>query len=288
MSLGLAVERHLATHPQPPVWSLIATVFGDMAVERKGALSTESLIGILGLAGVAPPAVRTALSRLVADGWLQGSREGRRSSYRMTPRAEAETAAASRRIYALPPADFSGRFDIAVITAGTAAERLAIRNRLQAEGFGQLQPDSLLRPARHGLAMPASLSGVVLLADALPRGSAGEMIAAAYDLAGVSARQRSFLESHDGLMRAAAATEARPDDALVARLLLIHGWRRLALRDPGLPLSFLPAKMRERPPAAVVAAAYATLRTRSEPALETMTGMARMIPDDRFQRSTEI
>jgi hypothetical protein len=46
--------------------------------------------------------------------------------------------------------------------------------------------------------------------------------------------------------------------------------------------------MRERPPAAVVAAAYATLRTRSEPALETMTGMARMIPDDRFQRSTEI
>jgi phenylacetic acid degradation operon negative regulatory protein len=282
-ALAKAVRAHLKGSPQPPVWSLIATVFGDMAAPRGGALSTEGLIRILALAGAAPPAVRTALSRLVADGWLSGMREGRRSSYSMTERAGDETAEASRRIYALPDATFGGGFEIAILTGGAAVARQALRTELLTAGFGALQPDCLIRPARQDRPPPAPRPGLSLLVNARTMGDPASLIAAAYDLPGLSARHDAFLRSFGGLLTAAGDPLAAPETALAARLLLIHGWRRLALRDPGLPLPLLPEHLRRAPAVFTFSTAYRALLPGSETALDAMAGTA-VEPRRRFVR----
>jgi phenylacetic acid degradation operon negative regulatory protein len=270
--LATAIRRHIADNPPPPAWSLIVTVFGDMALPRGGLLSTEGIIGILGLAGVAPPAVRTALSRLVADGWLEGSREGRRSSYRMTARAEQETIAASRRIYNAPPTEFDGRFEIALLVGGTGAERQALRADLVAAGFGALQPDSLIRPVVTGRPPPSRRPGVAVLTEAIPAAEdVPALVAGAYDLASLATRHREFAAVHRGLI-ATADSAADPTTALIARLLLIHGWRRLVLRDPGLPLPLLAPELRRNPMAAAVGRAYRALYQPSEEGLDALTG----------------
>jgi phenylacetic acid degradation operon negative regulatory protein len=271
--LATAVAQHLAANPQPPVWSLIATVFGDMAVMRGGTLSTEGLIRILGLVGIAAPAVRTALSRLVADGWLEGSREGRRSSYRMTPRAERETAAASRRIYALPQRDFDGRFDIVLIVGGTAAERQAHRAMLAADGFGACLADCFVRPSGPDREPAPTGRQLAALVEARPVGDAAALAAAAYDFAGMAARHGAFLEACKGLALAAEGADSEHAAALAARLLLIHGWRRLVLRDPALPLPLLPQSLRARPAADVMAQTYLALYQASEAGLDALMCM---------------
>ncbi len=67
------VEGLLDTfHQRTPIraGSLIITVFGDAVVPRGGVLSMASLIEIMRAFRVSESLVRTALSRLVSDGWF--------------------------------------------------------------------------------------------------------------------------------------------------------------------------------------------------------------------------
>ncbi len=86
------------------VWSLVISVFGDLVQHRGGAMDTARLQRILGRIGVEPGAVRTALSRLSRDGWVTGDRNGRISTYRLTPEGVGSFAQATQQIYAAPHA----------------------------------------------------------------------------------------------------------------------------------------------------------------------------------------
>lgn len=92
---------------RPRVWSLVVTVFGDAVAPRGGRVATGALAELLGRVGVGEGALRTALSRLVADGTLRRDRQGRASFHRLSAAAARETAEASRVIYAAP-ADAEG------------------------------------------------------------------------------------------------------------------------------------------------------------------------------------
>ncbi|MEH6752122.1 MAG: PaaX family transcriptional regulator, partial [Paracoccaceae bacterium] len=84
------------------VWSLVITVFGDCVQHRGGAISTARLGRLLGRIGVEPGALRTALSRLGRDGWVDSERTGRLSHYRLSPSGLARFTEATSRIYAAP------------------------------------------------------------------------------------------------------------------------------------------------------------------------------------------
>src|SRR5947209_12655314 len=88
-------------HAAKPVqaWSLIVTLYGDAIVPRGGSLWLGSLTAIMALFGIDAGHVRTAMSRLVTDGWIERQRVGRSSYYRLSKREEASFAAATRRIY---------------------------------------------------------------------------------------------------------------------------------------------------------------------------------------------
>src|SRR5215475_11102301 len=86
-------------HTLKPVraWSLIVTLYGDAVVPRGGSLWLGSLVDIMARLRIDAGHVRTAMSRLTSDGWLERERIGRNSYYRLSKRGEGDFATATRR-----------------------------------------------------------------------------------------------------------------------------------------------------------------------------------------------
>jgi len=227
-------------HAAKPVraWSLIVTLYGDAVVPRGGSLWLGSLIAIMDLFGIDAGHVRTAMSRLTADGWLDRRRVGRNSYYRLSARGERDFAAATRRIYFSAERDFDGRLRLALL--GPAVDdRAAVRPALEQAGFVALSPTAYVATADPP-AGAAALDGAFLLAaDA---GEAGRALAAAaWKLAPLADGYRGFIDQFGPLDAALDRERLPPADALVARTLLIHQFRRSVLRDPDLPAALRPA-----------------------------------------------
>jgi len=194
--------------------------------------------------------VRTALSRLVADGWLAAERQGRRSLYRLTETGRHRFDEATRRIYAGPPTAWRGEWHL-VILPPDSASRDELKKDLGWLGFGHLAPGVMLHPApdRDSLASvigdlpaperPLVIAGATAFAAA-PDPLHG-LVARCWDLAALTASYRDFLAAFAALGAAlAAGLKPQPLPALLARLILIHDYRRIILRDPLLPPRLLP------------------------------------------------
>ena len=224
MTPTLPIQRLTADLPIT-AGSFIVTVYGDVVVPRGEVLWIGSLIAICARIGISENLVRTAVSRLVAAGRLEGERVGRRSFYRLAPAARAEFADAARLLYARPQP--SG--DWLVMLDPDMPEDLARRHRMARMG-GDLWicPARGGSPATGGLALRAvPVAGL----DQLPR------LAAFWDLAALARGYRTVLDRFGPLAEGPALS---PEDALIARLLLVHLYRGVLLRDPGLPPGALP------------------------------------------------
>ncbi|MCS6778962.1 MAG: phenylacetic acid degradation operon negative regulatory protein PaaX [Geminicoccaceae bacterium] len=226
--------RLAALHDGPHrTGSLIVTLFGDAVVPRGGELSVASLLAILGAMGIGEGVVRTAASRLAAEGWLERRRVGRHAFYRLAGRAEAAFAAASERIYGPPPSSEDGRLRLVLLTA--EAEREAARAALEEAGFAPLAAGLFVAP----FARPVpELAGLVRL-EARPEAGQGALLARlAWPLDAIAERYRRFCASWEPAL--AEPGPAAPLPALLARILLIHDYRRVVLKDPWLPAELLP------------------------------------------------
>jgi phenylacetic acid degradation operon negative regulatory protein len=226
-------------HAARPVraWSLIVTLYGDAVVPRGGSLWLGSLTEIMALFRIDAGHVRTAMSRLTADGWLARARIGRNSYYRLSKPAEASFAAATRRIYFAKEPPFDGRLRIALLGPGVD-DRSAVRPALAAAGFAALSPTAYV-----GVADPptdlAETPGVFVLRAAAD--DSRKVAEAAWRNRALDVEYRAFLDRFDATARALSAGDALDGaDALIVRTLLIHHFRRVVLRDPGLPSTLLP------------------------------------------------
>lgn len=209
--------------------AFIVTVYGDVVVPRGEVLWIGSLIGLCGRIGIRENLVRTAVSRLVSADRLQGARVGRRSFYRLAPSARAEFAEAARLLYARPRP--SG--DWLVMLHPDMPEDLARRHRM-----ARLGGDLWICPAREDV---AAAGGLILRAvpvaglDRLPD------LAGFWDLESLAAGYVQVLDRFGPLCRALdRGLVLASGDALIARLLLVHLYRGVLLRDPGLPPEALP------------------------------------------------
>lgn len=233
----VAILQHLRNRPSR-TWSIVITVFGDAVAPRGGSLWLGSLLSIFTAVEIPGGVVRTAMSRLAADGWLQRSRVGRNSFYQLTDTGRARFAAAAERIYGEPPTDWDGRFNLVLLDGG--ADRDAVRGVLERSGFGSIAPGVLIAP----LSTPVPDEAAALLhlqgcAD-LPTGR--QLAERAWTLTDTAEAYRRFLHAFEPLRTWIAASGRLSDlDALVARILLVHEYRRVVLRDPLLPPALLPA-----------------------------------------------
>jgi len=235
-----------AFHARSPIraWSLIVTIYGDAVAPRGGELWLGTLTQLLDAISIDDRLVRTAMSRLASEGWLERTKIGRKSFYRLSEGGRRAFADATRRIYFAAPQAWKGNWRLAILTA-SGEIRTAQRDMLRGHGFGQLSPTVFLAPATADGDLfsgnSPAFSGIVWLDAAGSAADATLLAGEAFQLQAVAGGYRRFVETFSRLEAALERGEGLADlDRLIARILLIHEFRRLVLRDPLLPDALLP------------------------------------------------
>lgn len=228
------------------VWSLVVTVFGDAVQHRGGRIATLRLQHLLERVGVEAGALRTALSRLTGDGWVLRDREGRNSFYRLSENGQAEVATAAADIYRGPN---TGKNQTWVMAHGAKSPIGGI----------EVAASVWLIPADMACDLPNHIcvSGVL---SAVSERYKKQILTSEH--AGALLALRNDLETLCGL-------DLTPLDAMAARMLLIHRWRRIVLRFPEIPPELLPQDFPFSTPRKSVAQVYKQLTVASEAWLET-------------------
>ncbi|TYC62997.1 ArsR family transcriptional regulator [Stappia sp. BW2] len=212
----------LADAPRAPAF--IVTIYGDVVEPRGGMLWMGTLIDCCAAHGLSESLVRTAMSRLVAAGRLEGVRVGRKSYYRLSEAARDEFHAAAKLLFRPTPATKGW---LICLSETSFDQELA-------DGWVRFSPTVALAPDRPDV---TRMDGVLMAARHL--GGYGDLRALAWDkwgLEAVAAAYDRFQDRHGWLMsRLAGETPFPSKDALDLRLRLVHDYRLAALNDPRLP-----------------------------------------------------
>lgn len=214
-------------HEPSRTWSLIITVYGDAIVPRGGSVWLGTLLAFFQALDTGDGAVRTAMSRLAADGWLERRKVGRNSFYRLRAKGRAAFETASRRIYSAQPEPWQGHFELLLPARN---DRVALRQA----GLGAVAPGVWLAPH------PIEIDGLRLRADG-DGATLRTLAERAWPLEALSHAYAGFVEAFTPLGRLLAdGGTLSPIEAIAARVLMIHAYRRIVLRDPLLPAMVLP------------------------------------------------
>jgi phenylacetic acid degradation operon negative regulatory protein len=231
--------------------SLIVSLFGDVVSQHGNVIWLGSLLAALDPLGVNPRLVRTSVFRLVKDGWLESERVGRRSYYRFSAFGLHEYERAARRIYALEQREWHGRWLVLIPLAVPENRRDGLRRSLWWQGFRAITPGTYARPGDSDPALLETLdefgaSDQVLLMESntAPSTSArmlSTVVQDSWKLDDVAAAYRQFMDRFRPLQKfLGSGRELQPSAAFVVRILLVHDYRRVLLRDTPLPQELLP------------------------------------------------
>lgn len=127
------------------VWSLMISLFGDLAQSKGDTIDGPVLSLIMNILDVKPEAVRVALHRLRNDGWIQSQKSGRISQHSLTEKGRRESALASPRIYAQPGSDPDAgpeTWQIVLVDSPTPE----IAQDMSRRGFSTLMPQVFVGP----------------------------------------------------------------------------------------------------------------------------------------------
>jgi phenylacetic acid degradation operon negative regulatory protein len=129
------IRQFLANDP-PRSKSVVMTVFGDSITPRGGAVWLGSLIALLAPFGISDRLVRTSVFRLAEEGWLEASRQGRRSLYTLTASGLRRFERAYQRIYSPGNLRWDGRWTLLLTAPEIPVEsRRPWRKSLRAQAW---------------------------------------------------------------------------------------------------------------------------------------------------------
>lgn len=216
------------------VWSLVVTVFGDLAQGAGDTLSMQTLARITEPLGVKPEALRVALHRLKKDGWIVSERQGRTSVVELTPFGRNQSTEAAPLIYRGTGPNI-GQWAIFIASSQSHPSRDALERVRQHRSAFSVSPNDVVAPA--------SLDDNDLLRAPFEPTSIPEWI-----------RQSVFT---DELLLKYAKLNQRlanvitiapeisdPFQIATLRTLLVHSWRRIVLSHPDVDDAFIPEECR--------------------------------------------
>ena len=223
--------------------SALFDLYGDYLRPRGGRAPVAALVKLLAPLGIAAPAVRTAVSRMVRQGWLHPLRLGSGPGYLLTPKAARRLDEASARIYRTGRAGWDGRFDL-VLLSGPLPRRDA--QRLAFLGYGMLDERSWVAPrAADEIDAVLTESGVAYerfsAGHAAGTPGAAHVVGRAWNLDEIGQAYEDFIAAQRPAVTA-ITTRSSDEDAYATRFQLVHAWRTFLFRDPQLPASLLPAR----------------------------------------------
>ncbi|MCU1694448.1 MAG: paaX [Mycobacterium sp.] len=135
---------------------------------------------------------------------------------------------------------WDGRWLMLIVNLPSSDYR--VRRRLQWAGFGQLSAGTWLSAQADREAEVVSLldelglgdGACTLIARSGALGDSQQLVRQAWDLHSLAQEYRQFIED-------TALRDSKQNDPFARQVLLLNSWRRLTLRDPGLPHAGLPA-----------------------------------------------
>ena len=262
----------LAATEAPRAPAFIVTIYGDVVEPRGGMLWMGTLIECCARHGLNESLVRTAVSRLVGAGRLEGVRIGRRSFYRLSEPARAEFREAARLLFAPPPEPEDWMLCLSD----------ALRDVDLPLPWARLAPTVALAPNREDI---APVAGVLMRAKQLEgHGDLGELASERWGLAGVAEAYARFLARHGAVRNLLSGSEPlSPEDALALRLRLVHDYRNAALSDPRVPRAACPQDWPADDARRLFVEAYVGLSKRAE----THVGASFLSPDGHLAARNE-
>ncbi len=260
----------ILTAQSPRAGSLLITVFGDTISQHGNSVWLGSLLNALANLNLNARQIRTAVFRLVRDGWLKARPSGRKSDYALTEYGLAQYAHAATRIYSLDQKPWDGLWTLVMPTATTSNTRTELRRRLQWQGYGRLSTSVYAHPQGELDVLETQLVELDCVQDVLVWRASAASDATAFGLtrqAGkcwhletLAQRYLNFIALFDVEWPGTITAH----DAFLLRTLLVHAYRRILLNAADLPCELLPKPWPGHHAASLAASLYRFL---SAPAL---------------------
>ncbi|MGB0506589.1 MAG: PaaX family transcriptional regulator C-terminal domain-containing protein [Pikeienuella sp.] len=237
------------------VWSVVISIFGDAVQPRGGRIAMRDLQDISGRMGIEGNALRTAMSRLAKEDWVVREKQGRNSFYSLSQAGQKTFIPATERIYQLP----SGQAHSTSERTWTVA--IPSPGQKPAEGGVMLKGATLFQGLSDKTKSVLTSNEYLLVSGQFQ--SVPDWVKKIAAPAELSTRYAQLAETITRCMQADNA-DIHPLDALAARCLIIHHWRRIVLRHTVLPPEVKPINWPGDNCAILVAKSYQHLIAPSE------------------------
>ncbi|MGH3444217.1 MAG: PaaX family transcriptional regulator [Nocardioidaceae bacterium] len=243
--------------------SALFDLYGDHLRSRGDRAPVAALVRMLAPLDIAAPAVRTAISRMVRQGWLHPTRlgngpgggRGSGRGYVLTEPARRRLDEAAVRIYRTRVPSWDGSWDLLVLDAiGQRSVRERVRSALGFLGYAALSDSTWIAPE------PSSEAEELLAAEGVSRArfrardsDPATRARQAWDLDRLGASYLAWQRYAEDLVagpagspshRLAGTSSHRPahedERSFAVRSQLVHEWRKFLFTDPGLPADLLP------------------------------------------------
>ncbi|SHJ55372.1 transcriptional regulator, PaaX family [Shimia gijangensis] len=215
------------------VWSIIVSLFGDLARAPGDRISGSQLSRITEPMAIKPEAVRVALHRLRNDGWIASEKSGRSSFYHLTQSGLVQSEAASPRIYTRDVI-YPDVWHLCIPEPLRKSERDEQARIMRREGYVSVAQGVYLGPE----VAPKRDDCLTISGDlgVLPRWlkqqiSPPQSVKAYEDLEQALDRFAQILEN---------APTPTPLEVATLRTIIVHVWRRALFSHPDLPDAFFP------------------------------------------------
>jgi phenylacetic acid degradation operon negative regulatory protein len=226
--------------------SALFDLYGDHLRTRDGQAPVAALVRLMAPLGIAPPAVRTAISRMVRQGWLEPLSLPAGRGYRATPRCVQRLDEALARVYRVAVPAWDGEWHLLVLAkVADRGARERLRAGLSYLGYASLGDGTWVAP-RPSPGLDELLAGENVRAERFTArydGDASGLVSRAWDVDALGRSYERWLGAARTIVQRASELVPGPGsdlESFATRSLLVHEWRKFLFTDPGLPAVLLP------------------------------------------------
>jgi phenylacetic acid degradation operon negative regulatory protein len=269
-------RRQSGNSPQ----GLAVTLLADYTLRSRAWLPSAAVVALLAEAGVSAAGARTAISRLARRGVIEGRRQGRHSSYRLTATAAAFLAVGGSAIVApgrTEPWDEHWTLIAFSLPQQESALRRGLRSQLRWMGYAPLYDGLWISPHDVGEKTKARLAELTLGTLTVFRARHVELDASirrnpidAWDVTAIARQYDDFVQRWSPALPRTRAGRITGAEAVRARTEVMDTYRRLPVLDPQLPARLLPPGWLREPARDLFASVYDGLAKPAEDHVRTV------------------
>ena len=237
--------------------SLIATIFGDFIEPYGGKIWLTNLITLVQQFEINERLLRTSVFRLIEEGWLIKTREGRRSIYGLSEDGIEQTLLAAELLYHYKKRSWNGIWLFVIATSKniSAEKNIQLCHRLSLMGFEVLSKNIFAHPDMDNNLVKKVVAELGLQKQVMIMQSQNiesvnmidehtndqELVKQCCSYKDAEAMYNHFIIAYKPIIGVLKKTQRVTGDiSFRLRVLLMHDYRRLLFKDPQLPVELLP------------------------------------------------